>query len=95
MRTLVTYLSLEAGLGLGDRIQPLDIHVELIVESLLLHTKRSQLRCFRQLLRMPLGVLPFLEDTYSSWMGNAVGFPRRSWEEGLVDYLVEPAYTLT
>lgn len=48
-----------SGLSLRDRMRSSDIQKQLRAESLLLHVERSQLKCFRHLVRIPPGHLPF------------------------------------
>jgi len=54
----MSFLRRVAGLSLKDRVRSSDIRRELRVELLLLPVKRSQLRWFGHLIRMPPGRLP-------------------------------------
>ena len=55
----MSFLRRVAGLSLRDKVRSSDIQRELGVEPLLLRIKRSQLRWFGHLTRMPPGRLPF------------------------------------
>ena len=54
----MSFLRRVAGRTLRDRVRSSDTQEELGVEPLLLHIERSQLRWFRDLVRMPPGHLP-------------------------------------
>ncbi len=54
----ISFLCRVAGLSLRDRVKSLDMWRELMIEPLLLHVERSQLRWFRHLNKMPPGCLP-------------------------------------
>jgi len=90
----ICFLCRVAGLSLRDRVRSSDIRRELGVEPLLIHVKRSQLRWFGHLIRMPPGRLlevfrarltgrrPWGRTArgiiYLIWPGNASGSPRKN-----------------
>jgi len=75
------------GLTLKDQVRSSVIHKGLIVESLLLHIKRSQSRCFRHVVRMPFGklaeeVFQTCSRDYVSWLAlKHLGYPCEDLEE--------------
>ena len=68
-----------AGLSLRDRVRSSAIQEELGVEPLLLRAKRSQMRCFGPLVRMPPGCLPGEVFRARLTISRPPGRPRSRW----------------
>ncbi len=77
----MSFLCKVAGLSLSDGVRSLDIRRELRVEPLLLHIKRSQLRWFRHLARVPPGRLPLEVFRARPTGRRPQGRPRTHWRD--------------
>jgi len=77
----MSFLRRVAGLSLRDRVRSSDIRRELRVDPLLLRVKRSKLRFFGHLIRMPPRRLP-LEVFWTRPTGRRPwGRPRTCWRD--------------
>ena len=77
----IGFLSRVAGFSLRDSVARSVIHEELRVEPLLLCVKKSQLRWFEHLVRMPPGRLPREMFQERSAGKRPQGRPRTGWRD--------------